>query len=338
MARADAGATQQVIDLHVHYYTDTFVDAIKNAPAIKTSWRDDGRLVARWRSGVALTVVQPHPGVAQRIEVMDEAGIAMSVLSVPSPNAYFLDGEDARKLAANVNSEFAEIVRDHPDRFAALGMVVMQDTDLALASLDHAMDELQMSGVMLLTNVNGVPLDDERFEPFWQAANDRHLLVYVHPTVPEVGDTMQDHALAISVGFFQDTNLAISRLAYSGVFERYPDIRWVFSHLGGTLPFMLPRLDSYWRQFPDARAKSPRPPSEYIRELVFDTATTHKPALTCACDTFGFDRLVFGSDYPHVPGGPGPFLDVLDVLGASGEDRAALLGGRARRLLDGERI
>jgi predicted TIM-barrel fold metal-dependent hydrolase len=98
---------------------------------------------------------------------------------------------------------------------------------------------------------------------------------------------------------------------------------------------MLPRLDSYYRQFPECRERSPMPPSEYIKRLVFDTASTHRPALRCAADTFGLGRLVFGTDYPHVPGGAGPYLDALEATGAVGGERALLLGGRAARLLGG---
>jgi len=329
--------TQPVIDLHVHYYTDTFVEAVQNADSIETYWRDDGRLVALWRGGVALTVPQPHPGVAQRLEMMDEIGIQTQVLSVPSPNAYFLPGPQADVVARAVNEEFAGISRDHPERFRSLAMVVMQDADLALNGLTYVLDELGMDGVMLLSNIDGVPLDDARFEPFWQAANDRSLLVYVHPTVPNASH-LDTYALSIAIGFFGDTNLAISRLAYSGVFERYPAIRWVFSHLGGTLPFMFPRLDSYWRQFPESREHCPRPPTEYVRDLVFDTASKHGPALKCAVETFGLERLVFGSDFPHVPGGTKPYLEALDAIERTPEEDHRLVVGNAQTLLDGSKV
>lgn len=326
-----------MIDLHVHYYTDEYVEAVKEADTIRTYRRADGRLVAMWRNGVALTVVDPHPGPEQRLEMMDELGIATQVLSVPSPNAYFLPPQDAERLARSVNSAFAEIARSHPGRFEALAMLPMQDLDRSLSVLGEGLDELDMRGIMILTNIDGTPLDDERFEPFWEAADERGLLVYVHPTVPDAPHHSVN-ALAIAVGFMAETTLAIARLSYSGVFERYPRIRWVFSHLGGTVPFVVPRLDSYWRQFEDCRERAPHPPSEYVKRLVFDTASTHRAALICAGDTLGADRLVFGSDYPHIPAGSGPYLEALEALQVKDEDYLELVGGRARALLDGGKI
>lgn len=325
----------EIVDLHVHFYTDTYVSAVKDAETVYKYRREDGRLVAKWRSGVALTVVDPHPGPQERVEMMDEVGIQTQVLSVPSPNCYFLDPAPAEHLARSVNSELAEICREHPGRFESLAMLPLHDVDRALATLETALSDLGMKGTMILTNIDGVPLDDESLEPFWEAANELDLLVYVHPTVPDAAhhDT---YALAIAVGFFSESTLAIARLAYSGVFERYPRIRWVFSHLGGTIPFMLPRLDSYWRQFEDCRENCPRPPSEYIEKLTFDTASKHVPAMQCAVDTLGWGRLVFGSDYPHVPGGTKPYLDVLDSFQIPDAQRGDLLGGRARSLLDGD--
>lgn len=326
-----------IIDLHVHYYTDRYVDAILSADTISTYRRQDGRLVAKWRSGVALTVVDPHPGPEERIEMMDELGVATQVLSVPSPNAYFLEPQSAESLARQTNEDFADIVRSHPGRFEALAMLPLHDVDRALNVLDWSLDALHMKGIMILSNVNGKPLDDPSLEPFWEAANERQLLVYVHPTVPDAPHH-DENALAIAVGFFSETTLTVARLSYSGVFERFPEIRWVFSHFGGTLPMILPRLDSYWRQFEDCRERAPKPPSEYARGLVFDTASKHGPGIQCAIDTLGEDRLVFGSDYPHVPGGTGPYLEALEPFGFTEDQRSAILTERARVLLSGGRI
>lgn len=327
----------EVVDLHVHYYTDRYVEAVVSADSLSTYRRQDGRLVAKWRSGVALTVVDPHPGPDERVEMMDELGIATQVLSVPSPNAYFLEPGAAERLARDTNEEFAEIVRAHPGRFESLAMLPLHDVGRALSVLDWSIDELGMRGTMILSNINGMPLDDPELEPFWEAAHERRLLVYVHPTVPDAPHH-DENALAIAVGFFSESTLAVARLAYSGVFERYPGIRWVFSHLGGTLPLVVPRLDSYWRQFEDCRERAPKPPSEYVKGLIFDTASKHRAAIQCAIDTFGVDRLVFGSDYPHVPGGTGPYLEALEPFDFSKEDRDQILASRGRALLGGARV
>lgn len=331
--------TDRVVDLHTHFYTDGYLKAVEAAPSTDVYRREaDGRFVCRWQRGVALTVPQPHPGVSQRLEMMDELGITMQVLSVPSPNAYFLPGTEGRALADTVNEEFAEITRENPDRFDWLAMAPLQDVEQAISATEYAVDQLGAKGLHLLSNVNGVYLDDPVFEPYWQFADSRGLLVYLHPTVPEPTDAYEPHALGIAMGFFSDTNLSVARMAYSGVFARYPSIRWVISHLGGTLPFMLPRLDSYWKQFPAANERCPEPPTSYIKSLVFDTASSHRPAITCACATFGQDRLVYGSDYPHVPGGSGPYLTALDVLDLTPEQRTAVLHERADTLLAGGRV
>lgn len=324
-----------IIDLHVHYYTDDYLEAVTNADTTRITFREhDNRFVCTWRGGIALTVPQPHPGVAQRLEVMDELGVTTQVLSIPSPSVYFLEASEADVLARSVNTEFADICRDNPGRFRSLASIPMQDTDLAIAGIEFAIDELGMDGIMVLTNVNGEPLDSTRFEPIWEYANERRLLAYTHPTVPEA-QHLSDYGLAIGIGFFADTNQMLARLAYSGVFERHPDIRWVFSHLGGTMPFMLPRLDSYHRQFPEFREAAPRPPSEYIREQIFDTATTHRPAIRCAVETLGVDRLVFGSDYPHIPSGTRPFIEALDAIDADEDSMDQIRTGRAATLLAG---
>ncbi|MGH9196263.1 MAG: hypothetical protein ACRD1T_11055, partial [Acidimicrobiia bacterium] len=118
-----------VIDLHVHYYTDRYLQAVEEAPSTRVYRRpEDGRYVALWRSGVALTVPQPHPGVSERLEMMEKSGISMQVLSVPSPNVFFLEGSAADRLARDVNEEFAEICRENPNKFRALASVTMQDT------------------------------------------------------------------------------------------------------------------------------------------------------------------------------------------------------------------
>ncbi len=325
-----------IIDFHVHHYPRKYLESLQVPDCgVHTYRRQDGRLVAEWRGGVALAVPDPVPDAAQRLRIMDELGIDTQVVSIPAPSVYFLSGQQALDLAQEVNDSLAEFPSRYPGRFEALAVLPMTDVDLALKELDRALNDLKMRGVMVLTNIAGEALDDPRFEGFWQRADELGLLVYVHPGPPAAVGLDADYALTLAVSFMGDTTLAVSRLVYSGVLQRYPRIRWVFSHLGGTLPFVIHRLDSYYRQFPENREKISEPPSEFLGRLYYDTVSTHGPALRCAQESFGISRLVFGSDYPHIPSGPRPFLDALDALDASEAERAEILGGRARRLLDG---
>lgn len=325
-----------IIDFHVHHYPSRYLDELQvPGCGVTTYRREDGRLVAVWRRGVALTVPEMVPDARERLRVMDELNIDTQVLSMPAPNVYFLTGQKALDLAQEVNDTFADLTVKHTGRFLALAVLPMTDPDLALKELDRVLDDLDMRGVMLLTNVAGVALDDPKFEAFWQRANERRLLVYIHPGVPGEVGLASDYALALGVMFLADTMLALARLIYSGLLERYPNVRWVFSHLGGTTAMLVDRIEGYYKLFPECNENISQQPSAFLRRLYFDTVTRHRPALRCAQETFGVDRLVFGSDYPHIPAGPKPFLEVLDALDATEAEMAQVLGLRARRLLDG---
>jgi aminocarboxymuconate-semialdehyde decarboxylase len=324
-----------IIDMHVHYYLPEFVEAVRSSGAFDVYIRDDGRIVVKWRGGVTLTVPQPHPDVEVRLAMMDELGIDMQVLSVPSPSAYFEEGDAAIRVAQIVNDGFAGIVRDHPDRFRALAALPLKSVDDSIAELERCMGDLGMPGAMILTNIDGELLDSARLESFWERASELNALMYVHPTLPASTEGLQDYSLAIALGFFQETNLALSRLVFSGVFERHKGIRWVFSHAGGTMPFMFPRLDNYYHQFPQCREHIVKPPTEYLAGLMYDTATTHVPALRCAIETYGVERLIYGSDYPHIPGGSGPYIQAVEDLELPEDQRAEVFGFRAQRVLEG---
>lgn len=324
-----------IVDMHAHYYLPEYVEAVRSSDAFEVYIREDGRIVVLWKGGVTLTVPQPHPGPAERIEMMDRLGVGMQVLSVPSPSVYFTEGGEALRIARAVNDGLAGVVRSRPDRFRALAALPLKDLDSSLAELDRAVGELGMAGAMILTNIDGELLDSPRLEPFWERADELGALVYVHPTRPAASKGMEDYSLAIALGFLQETNLAAARLLFGGVFERRPRIRWVFSHLGGMLPFMAPRLDIFARQFPQCREHISKPPTEYLSGLMYDTVSTHLPALRCTADTMGAGRMVFGSDYPHIPAGCGPFIQAVRGLGLPDEQQADVLGGRALRLLEG---
>ncbi len=233
--------------------------------------------------------------------IMDEFGVEMQLLSYTCPNSYWAQGESAEKVVRVMNDHLAEVCARWPQRFRGLASVPLQNVDLALKELERAVDELGMVGLIILANVNEVPLDDPQFDDFWAALNARRLPVLLHPTVPPGAESMalDRFGLIPSIGFMFDTTLAIARMVYAGVFEKYPDWPLIVGHAGATLPFIASRLDQVHRFIPDARDCISRPPSEYLKNLYYDTVCYDQEALLLAYKLAGPEHLLYGSDYPH---------------------------------------
>jgi len=264
---------------------------------------------------------------------MDSAGVRLQVLSISAPNVYALPGSLRVGVTRDCNDELDAMAAAGNGRLRVFASVPLPDVDDALAEADRALGLPHTVGLMLCTTVARRTLDDPAFVAFWEHLSRRGTVVFVHPTTACCTEGLRDYALSLALDFLAETTNAIGRMVYSGSFDRFPGIRWIFSHLGGSTPFVMHRFDNYASQFPEARAHISRKPSEIIRGLMFDTVTTHRPALRCALDTFDDSQLVFGSDYPHVPGGLQVFVDTFDGTGMSAEQRAAIGWRNAEQLL-----
>jgi len=186
---------------------------------------------------------------------------------------------------------------------------------------------------MVYGNIAGVPLADDRFEPVWKRANEADAVIYIHPTYPLGVEAMEDFMLMPLVGFMMDTTLAAAHLVFAGVPERYPRIRWVLCHTGGTIPFLAERLDRGYEAFPRCREHITRPPSEYLKAFWYDTVNFDPACLGLALDFAGPGQIVAGSDYPHMIGSLERMKEVIDAQGLDAADRDAVTAGNARGLL-----
>jgi predicted TIM-barrel fold metal-dependent hydrolase len=317
-----------LIDVHSHHYPDAYLDACRRPDSGFTHYyRDDGRLIVLQDGAVGLAVPQPLPPLEHRIGMMDEAGVDVQVLSVSAPNVFRFPEALRIPLTRDLNDEFSALADGAGGRLKVFASLPLPAVDAALEELGRALDLPHVVGVAVCSNIDRVNLDDERFSPVWEELSRRRATVFCHPTVACCTDGLREYAMSLAMGFMADTMFAVGRLAYAGTFDRYPGIRWIFTHLGGTIPFVLPRYDNYYRQFPECREHITRAPSEILRELYYDTCTMHAPALRCAVDTLGPERLLFGSDYPHVPGGIDRFVTVLHSIGLS-PDELATIGRR----------
>uniref|UniRef100_A0A831TIS3 Amidohydrolase n=1 Tax=Thermorudis peleae TaxID=1382356 RepID=A0A831TIS3_9BACT len=319
------------IDVHTHVQPPEFLEALVASGRYECHQDDAGHIVVREKGARFLTTTPQMHDPAQRVEEMDASGIDVQIVSVTTPQVYFLQGQACIDLARRCNDYLAGVVQQYPDRFRALASVPLTaGADAAARELERCLDDLGMVGVLVGANIDGRPIDAPEFAPFYEEVNRRGTVMFIHPMVPAGVEVMADYALAPLVGFMMDTTLAVARLIFSGFFERFPRVRVLVGHLGASIPYLAGRLDIGYRSYPDCQ-RIPCPPSEYIRRLYLDTVSFHEPALRCALETVGPDRIVFGSDYPHVIGDVGSAARSVEATVPS-DSRERILGGTAARL------
>jgi aminocarboxymuconate-semialdehyde decarboxylase len=254
------------------------------------------------------------------------------VITLTTPGTHVEPPERAARLARLVNDSFAAIVRERSPRFTALATLPLCDPDASVTELRRAMTELHLPGAMLFSNVNGVALADSRFDSLYAEAHRLGAVLHIHPTDPVGVEAMTEYWLMPLVGFLFDTTLAAAKLVFAGIPERYPDIKWVLSHLGGAIPYLAERLDRGWRAFPDCRVNIDKPPSDYLRRFYFDTVNFDPGALRLAVDFAGVSQILAGSDYPHQIGSIPLMKESLAALNVSPEERAMITGANAQTL------
>jgi aminocarboxymuconate-semialdehyde decarboxylase len=209
----------------------------------------------------------------------------------------------------------------------------LNDPAASVKELQRACRDLGFAGAMLFSNVNGVGLNDERFWPLYEAANDLGAVLYIHPTHPLGVEAMTDFWLMPLVGFLMDTTLAAAKIVFSGIPERFPRVQWALGHLGGAIPYLAERLDRGFHAFSECRANIPRPPSDYLKQFYYDTVNFDPGAIRLAIEFADVDRILAGSDYPHQIGSIPRMLETIGGLNLPAHDEAAILGGNAKRLL-----
>lgn len=259
-------------------------------------------------------------------------GINFQVIS-PSPSQYYYWAEVdlAKQLVAAQNGSIAFLCAQHPDRLAGLGNIALQHAELALEQLTHCVKSLGLRGVEISSAVSGVDLADQRFEKFWAKAEELDCVVFLHPWGCSLGERLNQHYLANIIGQPIETTVAISKLIFGGVLDRYPRVKICAAHGGGYLPSYIGRSDWAYRVRAESRGMK-RKPSEYLRQIYFDTVVYTPEGLRHLIEQVGATQVVLGTDYPFDMG----FYDVHGLIssvpGLAEQERDLILGGNAARL------
>jgi predicted TIM-barrel fold metal-dependent hydrolase len=273
------------IDVHHHVMPPEYVAAAKQAGIIEGGGVDF-----------------PAWSVEAALAFMDQAGIATAISSVSAPGVHFGDDQKARSLARRVNEFSAKLVSDHPARFGGFASLPLPDVDGALRELEYATDTLKLDGVVLMASIGEKYLGDPAFDALFAELNRRKTVAFVHPTVHPSSQRLKLDLPGALVEFVFDTTRAATNLIYSGTMERYPDLRIILSHAGGTVPFVAGRL-TLGKLVPKLDAKAPQGAIAYLKRFYYDTALSANPyaldSLTALVDA---SQILFGSDFPFLPG------------------------------------
>ena len=309
------------LDIHAHCFPTEYLDLLERFGSHSA------------RGGRDLLAGTDAAGLEARFQMMARAGVDRQVLSVGPQVPAFEDESRSVTGARLANDLYAEIVRLYPDRFLAFAVTPLPHVGAALTELSRGLDELHMAGVTTTTSILGRSLADPGFEPFFAELDRRGAVLFLHPAGTGFGEQTNLLGLTWIVGApFEDTAAAL-HLLLSGLTTRYPNIHVIVPHLGGTLPFLLARVDSLWN--PGASSLIQEPPSVLARRLWYDTVSHGSAAaLRCACAVLGADRLVLGSDYPYLQGEKYQrAITYVQDSGLPSADAAAILDGNAPRLL-----
>ena len=321
-----------MIDVHNHYYPPAYIDALRRGPSnVRITEDAEGNPWLHY-PGDYNVAVRGHRDIAYRDGVLKEEGVDTQVVSLTTPGTHVETAERALELSRLVNDHFAETVKARAPRFSALATLPLNDPRASARELERALTRLNLPGAMLFSNVNGIALSDERFRPVYEVANQHGCVLHIHPTNPVSVVQMEQYWLMPLVGFLFDTTIAAASLVFSGISDKYPNIKWVLSHLGGAIPYLAERLDRGFEAFVECRKNIDRPPSTYLKKFYFDTVNFDPDAVGLAVKFAGASQILAGSDYPHAIGSIPKMKEMLNALDLNDADRAAIAGGNAAKL------
>lgn len=321
------------IDVHNHYYPPEFVAEIaRHSTAARIVHGPAGETRIEY-AGDYSVIVDAHQDPRLRVADMDRAGIDLQILSLTVPGVHFEEPSRGIELARVTNDAFGQIASDYPERLGAFATLPTQNPAAAARELEHAVDELGLVGAMIFSNLGGVPLDDARFWPIYEAAEALRAPLIIHPIGPASLANLEDMRLVALLGFPFDMTLAAARLALSGVLDRFPNLILILSQLGGALPMLAERIERGYNIYPELTGKLQRSPTEYFRSMYYDTVPYGEFGIPATYQLVGPERILVGSDYPHQIGDLMACTAVIEAMEISDTGKAQMLGTNMERLL-----
>jgi len=307
-----ASSPRYRIDIHHHAFPPEYVAELRTRKLANP-------FVSNW-------------SLAKTLDDMDKAGVATSILSVSNPGVAFADSPTARRLARSCNEYVARLVIDYPGRFGSFALLPVQDIDGSLREIEHALDVLKADGICLFTSYGDKWLGHQSFAPIIEELNRRKAVLYTHPAVAKCCGNLIPDVPARVIELGTDTTRTITDIVISGTAARCADIRFIFSHGGGTLPFLAERLVKMPAFDPSLLPRVPNGILHELQRFYYDTAWIANPGpLASLTKLVSVSQILFGSDYPYMEGEE-QVMGLIDY-GFSASDLRAIDRDNALRLL-----
>src|SRR5690349_10523077 len=258
-----------------------------------------------YRSALAAANAAPLAAwtVEQSLAEMDKSLIQTAILSLSPPGLWFGDAVQARNLARIVNDYGAKLKQNFPGRFGLFAALPLPDIEGSLREIEYGLDTLKADGIGLMTNYGDKWLGDASFAPVWEELNRRKAVVYTHPNTPACCVNIKDEVGPGTIEWATDTTRTVASLLFSGTAARYPDIRWILSHGGGTTPFLLSRFTRQEAEMKEREKRLPKGVMYELKKFYYDTAQANHPgALAALLRLAPVSQILFGTDYPYRTG------------------------------------
>jgi aminocarboxymuconate-semialdehyde decarboxylase len=330
-------ATGQTVDIHAHLDVPAIDGLVRGKPGLAAEQADQlatfGPESIRRNIELASTSYRPLlDDLDSRLAQMDASGIGVQAISVvPTLYHYWADRGLAADLVAAANERIAAAVAGQPARLIGLAAVALQHPELAADQLRAAHARPGLRGAEISTSVAGRDLSDPALDPFWAAAEELGSFLFIHPWGCSLGSRLATAYLGNIVGNPTETTVALYHLVFGGVLDRFPRLRICAAHGGGYFPHYLGRADHAYRVRAESRTMK-RLASEYLDSLSFDSLVYTDDGLSRLVSIAGAGHVLLGTDYPFDMGVTDP-LDRIDRIGLDADERAAIAGGNAIRLL-----
>jgi aminocarboxymuconate-semialdehyde decarboxylase len=326
----------KAIDVHHHYVPQQLIaETQRHGKALGVDMTEvNGSYAFSFDGSKPHRLQPPLMDIDKRLEIMNQGQVALATLEANTNSlGYRLNGTHGEGWSRLYNECVAELVKARPDRFVGMATVPLQDATRAAQVLEDAVTQLKFRGAFIGTNVNGRYYNTKDFDPFWAKAQELDVLIVMHPEHIAGAERMTEFGLNAVCGNPADSTLSLGYMLFSGLFDRYPNLKICALHGGGFLPYHLGRFDKEFITGKKVRpSQSAKAPSAYLKNLYFDTLVYDLDTLEYLKAKVGVGKLLLGTDYPYTLG-DWMGVEKVQALKCSDVEKDAILEGNAKRLL-----